>query len=69
MEQTDVSVFLMDCYAIIVVYAIGEYLSTKYVMGTLDVYDPYFFLIFLYLDYLKERFRYDRSTFLKMIIG
>ena len=62
------SVFLMDYYAIIVVYTIGEYLSTKYYKGTLDVYDPYLFLIFVYLDYLRNRFRYDRIGLLRLIL-
>ena len=67
METTDVSIFLMDCYAMMVVYVLGEYLSAKYAMGILNVYDPYFFLIFVYLDYLKERFRNDRVNFMRLV--
>ena len=44
-----------------------DYLSKKYYNNTFDVYDPYFFLLFLYVDYLGNRFRNDKMGFLQLV--
>ena len=69
METDEITVFFMDSFALIVVYSICEHLAQKYYQGTLSVYDPYFFLLFVYLDYLGNRYRNNRGTFMRMILN
>ena len=63
------TVFFMDCFAFLAVYTIGEYLVNRYYIGKFDVNDPYFFLLFVYLDYLGNRYRNDHRGFMRMILN
>jgi len=69
METDTSTLFYMDCFAFMAVYTIGNYLVQKYYMGQFDVYDPYFFLIFVYLDYLGNRYRNNHRGFMRMILN
>ena len=63
------TIFFMDCVAFMAVYSIGNYLVQKHYLGQFDVYDPYFFLLFVYLDYLGNRYKNNHRGFLKMILN
>lgn len=66
MEVEALSLYFMDCYSILVLYSILEYLSVKISKKQVVYNDPYFFLMFIYLDYLGKRFRNDRLGFIRM---
>ena len=65
--DNELSIFFMDMFAITAVVNILDYLSKKYYNKTFNEYDPYFFLLFVYIDYLGNRFRNDRMGFLRLV--
>lgn len=67
MDQNKDTIFIMDYFAIMSICLISEYLSNKYHSGKFSVDDPYFFLLFLYLDYLGNRFRRSGTEFFRLL--
>ena len=65
--DNELSIFFMDMFAMTAVVNILDYLSKKYYNKTFNEYDPYFFLLFVYIDYLGNRFRNDRMGFLRLV--
>ncbi len=65
--DNELSIFFMDMFAMTAVVNILDYLSKKYYNKMFNEYDPYFFLLFVYIDYLGNRFRNDRMGFLRLV--
>lgn len=68
MENNDIAMFFLDCYALLIVFTLIEYYSILYYRGIVNVRDPYFIVFFLYIDYLRDRFRGQHREFLRLVL-